>query len=245
MATPHIEAKENDFAKIVLMPGDPKRAKWIADNFLTDVRLVSAVRGILAFTGKTKGGAPVSVMASGMGMPSIGIYSHELFSCYGVEAIVRIGTMGTYQPEVKVKDVIIAEGACTDSNWMSQFHLGGGTFSAIADFGLLEKAVAAAREKNIPCHVGNILSADVFYDADQGLWKKWAGLGVLGVEMESYALYAEAARQNKKALTICTVSDSFVDKSRELSSEERQEGLVQMVEVALRLAEKWNGCPKK
>lgn len=245
MPTPHIEAQNGEFAKVVLMPGDPKRAEWIAKTYLKDAKLISAVRGILAFTGKAPDGTLVSVMASGMGMPSIGIYCHELFTSYGVEAIIRIGTMGTYQPNVHLKDVIIAEGACTDSNWMGQHNLYGGTYSAIADFSLLSSAAHIAREAKIPYHVGNILSADVFYDYRPEAWKKWANLGVLGVEMESYALYAEAALLKKRALTICTVSDSFVDSSKQLSSKERQDGLNQMIELAILVAESYNECLKK
>jgi len=245
MPTPHIGAQPGDFAKIVLMPGDPKRAKWIATTFLKDAKLVSEVRGILAYTGQAPDGSLISVMASGMGMPSIGIYSHELFTSYGVEAIIRIGTMGTYQKNVALKDIILAEGACTDSNWMGQYDLHGGTWSAIADFSLLESAAHIARETKLPYHVGNILSADVFYDHKPDMWKKWASLGVLGVEMESYALYAEAAALKKRALAICTVSDSFVDGSQKLSAEERQEGLVQMVELAILVAESYNACLKK
>ncbi len=245
MPTPHIEAKEGEFAKVVLMPGDPKRAEWIAKTFLKDAKLISAVRGILAYTGKAPDGSLVSVMASGMGMPSIGIYCHELYTSYGVEAIIRIGTMGTYQKNIKLKDIILAEGACTDSNWMGQHNLYGGTYSAIADFSLLSSAAYMADQAKIPYHVGNILSADVFYDYRPDAWKKWANLGVLGVEMETYALYAEAALLKKRALGICTVSDSFVDSSKQLTSKERQEGLVQMVELALLVAERYNGCLSK
>lgn len=245
MPTPHIEAQNGDFAKVVLMPGDPKRAEWIAKTYLKDAKLISSVRGILAFTGKAPDGSLISVMASGMGMPSIGIYCHELFTSYGVEAIIRIGTMGTYQPNVNLKDVILAEGACTDSNWMGQHNLYGGTYSAIADFSLLSSAARIAHEAKIPYHVGNILSADVFYDYRPEAWKKWANLGVLGVEMESYALYAEAALLKKRALTICTVSDSFTESNKQLSSKERQEGLSQMVELAILVAESYNECLAK
>lgn len=245
MPTPHISAKEGDFAKVVLMPGDPKRAEWIAKTFLKDAVLVSSVRGILAFTGKGPNGTPVSVMASGMGMPSIGIYCHELFTSYGVEAIIRIGTMGTYQKNIGLKDIVLAQAACTDSNWMGQHNLHGGTYSAISDFSLLSSAASIAHKNNLPYHVGNILSADVFYDYLPDMWKKWANLGVLGVEMESYALYAEAALLRKRALCICTVSDSFVDGSKKLTSDERQEGLSQMVNLALEVAESFNACQSK
>lgn len=244
MSTPHIEAKEGDFAKIVLMPGDPKRAEWIATNFLKDAKLVNSVRGILGFTGKAPDGSLVSVMASGMGMPSIGIYSHELFSFYGVEAIIRIGTIGAYQPGIELKDLLIGEGACTNSNWMGEYGLNGGTFSAIADYDLLSYAVESARKNNFKAHIGNILSSDTFYGADPEGWKKWENLGVLGVEMEAYSLYATAAKLKKKALAICTVSDSFHFK-KILTTQERQEGLVNMVNVALDVAMKFNACHTK
>lgn len=238
MPTPHINAKENDFAKVVLMPGDPLRAKWIATNFLIDAKLVTDVRGILGYTGKTKNGKVISVMASGMGMPSIGIYSRELFTSYGVETIIRIGTCGTYSPDVDVNDLILAQGSCTDSNWSSQFDLSGGTYSAIASFDVLLAAYEEGKKANKKIAVGNILSADVFYNEKQDGWKRWAKLGVLGVEMESYALYTNAARLNKKALCLLTVSDSFLS-DKALTSEQRQIGLKDMVEVAIATAERF------
>ena len=238
MGTPHINAKDGDFAKVVLMPGDPVRAKWIADTYLHDVKQVTDVRGILGFTGLTKNNVKISVMASGMGMPSIGIYSHELFTGYGVETIIRVGTCGTYQPEIKLKDVLICVGACTDSNWMSQFKLNG-TYSAIADFELAKTAGEEAKKLNAPYHAGNILAADVFYDPDPEIWKKWAALGVMGVEMESYSLYVNAARLHKRALCILTVTDSFLDHGTKLTSEERAFGLGRMIEVGIATAEKF------
>lgn len=236
MGTPHINAKDGAFAKTVLMPGDPKRAEWIANTFLTNVERVTDVRNIFGYTGYYNG-KKVSVMASGMGHPSIGIYSHELYTGYGVETIIRIGTCGSYQPEIKLFDVIIASGSSTDSNWAAQFNLMGGTFSAISNFDLAVKARDEAHRNKIVTHVGNVLSADVFYDHDQNAWKKWAGLGVLGVEMESYALYTTAAKLKKKALCILTVTDSFTDHSRIATVEERQVGLEKMVKVALEIAE--------
>lgn len=236
MGTPHINAKDGAFAKTVLMPGDPKRAEWIAKTFLTDVEKVTDVRNIWGFTGYYNG-KKISVMASGMGHPSIGIYSHELFTGYGVETIIRIGTCGSYQPNIKLFDVIVAIGSSTDSNWSAQFNLLGGTYSAIGDFDLAVKARDEARNKKIPVHVGQILSADVFYDDNPDAWKKWARLGVLGVEMESYALYTTAAKLGKKALCLLTVSDSFTDHSRIATVEERQLELAQMVKVALEIAE--------
>lgn len=238
MSTPHINANKGDFAKVVLMPGDPLRAKWIAETFLSDAKLVTSVRGILGYTGYTSSKKRISVMASGMGMPSIGIYSNELFSEYGVETIIRIGTCGTYQKEIDVGDVILAEGSCTDSNWSSQFALNGGTYSAIASFDVLLSAYEAANKLKKKVHVGNILSADVFYDDDKEVWKRWAKLGLLGVEMESYALYTNAAKFKKKALCILTVSDSFLS-DKILTSEQRQLGLKDMVEVAILTAEKF------
>jgi purine-nucleoside phosphorylase len=238
MPTPHIAAADHDFAKVVLMPGDPKRAQWIADTFLHDVKLVNDVRGILGFTGLTKNEKRVSVMASGMGMPSIGIYSHELFTKYGVEAIIRIGTCGSYQREIGLNEIVFAMGSCTDSNWMSQYHLQGCTYSAICDYELLESGVAAAKKAGYVYHVGNVLAADIFYDYDKEVWKKWAELGVLAVEMESYALYQTAALLHKRALTILTTSDSFILENK-LTSEERHTGLGHMVEIALAAAEQY------
>lgn len=237
MPTPHNNAEKGDFAKVVLMPGDPNRAQWIVDNFLHDVKLVNSVRGILAFTGYTSNNKRISVMASGMGQPSIGIYSSELYSEYGVETIIRVGTCGSYQPEINLKDILICAGSCTDSNWMSQFKLNG-TYSALASYDVLETAVSVLKNKKFPYHVGNIFSADIFYDYDREIWKKWAALGVMGVEMESYALYVQAAYHHKRALTILTVTDNFV-KEGKLTAEERQTGLRNMIEVAVETAEKF------
>ncbi|MFA5421808.1 MAG: purine-nucleoside phosphorylase [Bacilli bacterium] len=236
MGTPHINAEQGAFAKVVLMPGDPLRAKWIAENFLVDAKLVNDVRGILGFTGYTKNGKRVSVMASGMGQPSIGIYSHELYTGYGVEAIIRVGTCGSYQEKVNLFDVLACQTASTDSNWAAQFDLKGGTYSAGADFDLLLKAHEVLKARHMPLHVGNILSADVFYDVDRNSWKKWAALGVMGVEMESYSLYTTAARLSKRALCLLTVTDHFL-KSEKATSEQRQLGLGKMIEVAIEVAE--------
>lgn len=236
MPTPHNEAQKGDIAKVVLMPGDPRRAAWIAENFLHDAKLVNTVRGMLCFTGYTKNNCRISVMAHGMGNPSVGIYSHELFTEYDVDVIIRVGTCGSYQPYIKVRDIIFAQGACTDSNWMSQYELNG-TYSAIASFDVLEKAVSVVREKGLGFHVGNVFAADVFYDVDSTLWKKWAKLNVLAVEMESYALYVNAAYLGKKALTILTATDNFVTGER-LSIQERQAGLNDMMAVAIATAEK-------
>lgn len=236
MPTPHIAADKGDFAKVVLMPGDPLRAKWIAETFLTDAKLVTSTRNVFGYTGHTKSGKLISVMASGMGMPSIGIYSHELFAFYGVETIIRIGTAGAYQPEIKQGDLLLAQGACTDSNWMGGYDLRGGTFSAVSSFPVLLSAYLYGKKMGKAVHVGNVLSADIYYDEDPNTWKRWAKLGVLGVEMESYALYANAARMGKNALCILTVSNSFLG-GEEMSAEQRQSGLVDMVEVAVKTAE--------
>lgn len=235
MPTPHINALPGSFAKTVLMPGDPKRAKWIAETFLVDAKLVTDVRGILGYTGHTKSGKLISVMASGMGHPSIGIYSHELFTEYGVESIIRIGTCGSYQEAINVRDVLICQGASTDSSWTTQFNLYGGTLSAISDFELTSRAVEAAKKLNTKIHVGNILASDVFYHHDRDLWKRWAELGIMGVEMESYALYVTAQLLRKKALCILTVTDHFI-LDQKLTSDERQNSLVQMVELAIEAA---------
>lgn len=238
MGTPHINAEPKDFAKVVLMPGDPVRAKWIAETFMHDCVLVNDVRGILAYTGYTKNNKRITVMASGMGQPSIGIYSYELYSFMGVEAIIRVGTCGSYQPEINLFDVIIASTASTDSNWQSQYKVNG-IYSAGADFELLQAAYEAAKANNAPYHVGNILSADVFYDNDPDSWKAWANLNVLGVEMESYALYCNAAKLRKRALCMLTVTDSFVNKERKATSDERVHGLSKMIELAIETAEKF------
>ena len=233
MPTPHNNAKKGDFAKTVLMPGDPLRAKFIAQTFLENPVLVTGVRNIYGYTGTYKG-KKVSVMASGMGMPSIGIYSYELFTQYDVDTIIRIGSCGSYKENVNVFDLIVCQGACTDSNWAYQYELPG-TVSAIADFELCRDAYDKAKELGFNVHVGNILSSDVFYGAPKDQWKKWAALGCLGVEMESYALYCNAASLGKKALCILTVSDHFI-KPEITTAEQRQTGFKQMMEVALEIA---------
>ncbi len=231
--TPHITAKKGDFAQTVLMPGDPLRAKFIAETFLEDAVLVNNVRGINGYTGYYKG-KRVSVMASGMGQPSMAIYSYELFNFYDVETIIRIGSCGAIDGDLKLKDIVIAMGACTNGNYASQYSLPG-TFSAIADFELVKNAVEICKRDNVRFKVGNILSSDTFYD-DSNSTLKWAKMGVLGVEMESYALYCNALRANKKALCICTVSDSIVHPDQITSAEERQNSFTQMMEIALELA---------
>ncbi|MBD5155712.1 MAG: purine-nucleoside phosphorylase [Oscillibacter sp.] len=234
MPTPHNSANPGDFAKTVLMPGDPLRAKFIADTFLDDAKLVNNVRGIHGYTGTYKG-VPVSVMASGMGMPSIGIYSYELYDQYGVENIIRIGSAGAISAKLKLRDVVAAQGACTNSNFAHQYGLPG-AFAPIADYTLLETAVAAAREIGVEMPVGNLLSSDTFYDASQSSMK-WAEMGVLAVEMEAAALYMNAAKLGKRALAICSISDSMVT-GEELDAAERQTSFTTMMKIALETAVK-------
>ena len=238
--TPHINvADEIGFGKTVLMPGDPLRAKFIAENFLENPVLVNNVRGVQGHTGWYKG-VKVSVMASGMGMPAIGIYSHELFNFFGVENIIRVGSAGSIQDNINLYDIVIAQGAFTDSNWMSQFHLPG-TFAPIADYKLLSEAVKAAEAHGAVYHVGNVNSSDVFYgdhvevpeglDSVYGLKK----MGVMALEMEAAALYMNAARYGKRGLCICTISDHVL-KGVETTAEERQNSFTQMMKIALDVA---------
>lgn len=232
MSTPHNQAKKGEIAKTVLMPGDPLRAKFLAEKYLENVVEFNSVRNMLGFTGEYKG-KKVSIMGSGMGMPSIGIYCHELYTQYDVENIIRIGSCGSLKEDVHMRDIIIAQGACTDSNFAAQYNLGG-TFSAISSFDLLEKAVQKAKLNDVNYHVGNILSSDIFYNAE-GSNLKWAKAGCLGVEMESYALFTTAAYLNKKALTLLTVSDSLVT-SEETTAQEREQTFTAMMEIALEVA---------
>lgn len=231
--TPHIAAKEGDFAKTVLMPGDPLRAKFIAETFLTDAVLVNNVRGVNGYTGYYNG-KRVSVMASGMGIPSMGIYSYELFNFYDIDNIIRIGTAGSIHPDLKIRNVVLAMGACTDSNYGAQYELPG-TFAPIASFELLRKAVKQIEEMgNIGYKVGNVVSSDVFY-SDRQTTAAWQKMGALAVEMESAALYMNAARAGKNALTICTISDSLVT-GEVTTAEERQTSFSDMMKIALEIA---------
>ena len=231
--TPHITAKAGDFAETVLMPGDPLRSEFIAKHYLEDPVLVNDVRGVHGYTGRWHG-RRVSVMASGMGQPAIGIYSYELFNFYGVEQIIRVGSCGSFHPDLHARDLLLAMGACTNGNYAMQYRLPG-TFCPIADFGLLRRAVETCESMGLRYMVGNIFSSDTFYDdANSGM--EWVKMGVLGVEMESAALYCNAARAGKKALCICTVSDSFVHPEENTTAEERQTSFTQMMEVALSLA---------
>lgn len=231
--TPHINACPDDFAKTVLMPGDPLRSKFIAENFLKDAVLVNNVRGVQGYTGYYKG-KKISVMASGMGMPSMGIYSYELFNFFGVENIIRIGSAGALQEHVKLRDIVIGMGACTNSAYVSQYGLNG-SFAPTADFELLCKAAQTAKDMGLDYHVGNVLSSDTFYSAETDANEKWRDMGVLAVEMETAALYMNAAVSGKKALAIYTVSD-HIFRGEATSSEERQNSFTQMMELALNTA---------
>ena len=239
MSTPHNNAERGAFAKTVLMPGDPLRAKFIAETFLEDAKLVNNVRGIQGYTGMYKG-TPVSVMASGMGCPSIGIYSYELFTQYGVDNIIRIGSAGAISPELQLRDVVAGMGACTNSSYVNQYRLPG-HFAPIASFELLEMAVASARELGVRMPVGNLFSSDTFYDAASSSME-WGKMGCLAVEMEAAALYCNAAYTHKRALAICSISDSLVT-GEELNAEERQNTFTNMMKIALEVAVKATKLP--
>lgn len=232
--TPHIQVKEkNVIAETVLLPGDPLRAKFIAENFLENPVQFNSVRNMFGYTG-TYNGTRISVMGTGMGMPSIGIYSFELINFYGVKNLIRIGSCGSIQENINVRDIVIGMAASTNSNYASQYNLPG-TFAPTASWKLLKKAVNVASEKGIDVKVGNILSSDIFYDDNKDSWKQWAKMGVMAVEMEAAALYMNAARAKANALCILTVSDSLVTHEK-TSSDERQNTFTQMMEIALGLA---------
>lgn len=231
--TAHNNAKANDFAKTVLMPGDPLRAKYIAETYLENPRQVTAVRNMFGYTGTYKG-KEISVMGGGMGMPSIGIYSYELFNFYGVDQIIRIGSAGALQDHIKVMDVVIGMGACTDSNYAYQYGLPG-TFAPIADYELMNKAIEIAKRQGTNVVVGNVVSSDVFYNADPTVNDRWRSMGVLAVEMEAAALYMNAAKAKKKALCMLTISDHIYT-GEALCAEDRQLGFGKMMEIALELA---------
>ena len=232
MPTPHIEAPEGAYARTVLMPGDPLRAKFISETFLTDPVQVNGVRGMLGYTGTYKG-VPVSVQGSGMGCPSMGIYSYELFHFYGVENIIRVGTTGSIQEGLCIGDLVIALGACGNSHFADQYQLPG-LFAPTASFPLVKTAEAIAAERGLRCAVGNVCSNDTFYD-DISPVEAWRKMGVLAFEMESTALYCNAARAGKNAMTLLTVSDELLT-HRETSSQERQTAFTAMMEVALETA---------
>ncbi len=231
--TPHINACPEDFAKTVLMPGDPLRSKFIAENFFENARLVNNVRGVQGYTGTYKG-ERVSVMASGMGMPSIAIYSYELFSFFGVENIIRVGSVGGMAENVKIRDIIFGMGASTTTSFAVQYGLEG-VFAPLADYKLLSTAIAEADRIGASYHVGNLLSSDIFYNANPDANTKWTKMGVLGVEMEAAALYMNAAHLGKRALAICTVSDHLAT-GESLDAEARQNSFTEMMEIALNTA---------
>ena len=234
MSTPHNRAENGDFAKTVLMPGDPLRAKFIAETFLEDPRLVTDVRGMYGYTG-TYQGRPISVMGSGMGMPSIGIYSYELYTQYGVENIIRVGSAGAMRADLELGSVVAGQGACTNSNFADQYELGV-HYAPIADFDLLMAAVESARELGVKMPVGNLYSSDTFYDA-AGRNARMQKMGVMAVEMEAAALYCTAAYLGKRALAICSISDNLV-LGTELTADERQTTFTNMMKIGLEVAVK-------
>ena len=230
--TPHIEAKEGEIAKTVIMAGDPLRAKFMAEKYLDNPTIYNQVRGMFGYTGTYKG-KRVSIQGHGMGIPSIGIYTYELFNFYDVDTIIRVGSAGAIDDDLNIGDIVMGMGACTNSNYARQYNLCG-TFAPIADFGLLSKAVSEAERQGFRYKVGNLYSSDTFYDDDENSLNQWQKMGVLAVEMEAPALYMNAARAGKKALCICTISDCpFKDIAT--TSEQRQTGFTNMMEVALAL----------
>ena len=232
MPTPHNSAKKGDIAKTVLLPGDPLRAKFIAENFLENPVCFNEVRNMFGFTG-TFQGKTVSVMGTGMGCPSIGLYTYELKHFYDVENLIRIGSCGAIQEKLELGDIVMAAGACTDSRYAHQFELPG-TYSAVATYELLKTAQERAQEHGYRYSIGNVLSSDLFY-SDTPQWKQWAKMGVLALEMESYALYCNAARAGVQALGIFTISDSLVS-GKEMDAQSRQTSFTNMMQVALETA---------
>jgi len=230
MATKHMNAARGDFAETVLMPGDPLRAQYIADTYLDDARRVNDVRNMWGFTGAYKG-HPVSVMAHGMGIPSASIYTTELIAEYGVKRVIRVGSCGTTHPAVKLRDIIIGLGACTDAN-INRIRFGGYDYAPIATFDLVKKAVAAAEQHNVRHHVGNLFSADLFYTPDTAMFETMAKYNVYGIEMEAAGIYPIAAEYDAEALAICTVSDD-IPSGAALTSEERQTTFDEMILIAL------------
>ncbi|MDE5564683.1 MAG: purine-nucleoside phosphorylase [Oscillospiraceae bacterium] len=230
--TPHLQGNKGDYAPIVLMPGDPLRAKFIAETYLENVTCVNEIRGMFGYTGTYKG-VPISVQGSGMGQPSIGIYSYELYNFFDVQCIIRIGTAGGIAESVQLYDILLAQGACTNGAYADQYRLPG-VYAPIASFRLLKTAADMAETLGLPVHVGNLFSSDMFYD-DANSLADWQKMGVLGVEMESAALYLNAARARKEALCICTVSDCPL-RGESTTPEERQNGFTRMMELALETA---------
>ncbi len=233
LPTPHNQAKKGDIAKTVLMPGDPLRAKFIAETYLENIVCFNTTRNMLGYTGTYKG-KEISVMGSGMGIPSIGIYSYELYQFYDVDSIIRVGSAGSFRDDVHVMDIVFGMGACTNSNFVDQYNLPG-SYAAIADYELLSRAIKIAEEQEKKYVVGNILSSDTFYNDDNSVNDAWRKMGVIAVEMEAAGLYMNAARLKKKALCILTISDHiYLDEI--ISAEERQTGFGNMIEIALELA---------
>ena len=234
MPTPHNAAAKGDIAKTILMPGDPLRAKFIAETFFTDPKLFNNIRGVQGYTGTYKG-VPVSVMASGMGMPSMGLYAYELYTQYDVDNIIRVGSAGAMRADLALGSVVAGQGACTNSSFADQYELGG-TFAPICDFDLLMAAVESARELGVKMPVGNIYSSDTFYDA-AGRNLRYAKMGVMAVEMEAAGLYCTAAYTGKRALAICSISDNLIT-GEELPPEDRQTTFTNMMKIGLEVAVK-------
>ncbi len=233
MATPHNAGNKDQIAKIVIMQGDPLRTQYVAEKFLENAEMFTSVRGMYGYTGTYKG-KRISVMGHGMGMPSIGIYTYELFNFYDVDCIIRSGSAGAITDKLELRNIVLAQGSCTDSNYADQYQLPG-TYAPIADFGMLMTAYETAKELNIDVNVGNVITTDVFYNANPNYNKAWADMGVLAVEMEAAALYMNAAQAGKKALCMCTVSDSLVT-GEQLTVEERERGFDAMLTLALETA---------
>ena len=234
MPTPHNAAAKGDIAKTILMPGDPLRAKFIAETFFTDPKLFNNIRGVQGYTGTYKG-VPVSVMASGMGMPSMGLYAYELYTQYDVDNIIRVGSAGAMRADLALGRVVAGQGACTNSSFADQYELGG-TFAPICDFDLLMAAVESARELGVKMPVGNLYSSDTFYDA-AGRNLRYAKMGVMAVEMEAAGLYCTAAYTGKRALAICSISDNLIT-GEELPPEDRQTTFTNMMKIGLEVAVK-------
>ena len=233
MATAHINGNPGDFASTVLMPGDPLRAKMIAEKYLENAVLVNNIRGVQGYTGTYKG-KRVSVMASGMGMPSMGIYSYELFNFFGVNNIIRIGSAGALHTDIHVRDIVIGMGCSTDSNYAANYKIPG-TLAPICNYEILSKCVESAKEMGVTYHVGNLLSSDVFYGDDETANDAWAKMGIMAIEMEGAALYMNAARAKKNALVVCTVSNHIIT-GEETTAEERQNSFGEMITLALETA---------
>ena len=237
MATPHNTAEKGDFAKTVLMPGDPLRAKYIAEHYFENPKLVNNVRGVQGYTGTYKG-VPVSVMASGMGMPSMAIYSYELFNFSGVENILRVGSAGAVSMELKVRDIVLGQGACTSSSMQDNFGVNG-HFAPLGSWDLLKCAAEICEERKLRYKAGNLISSDIFYNDDPSFNQPFVNLGALAVEMEAAALYMNAARAGKRALAICTISDHILT-GEATTAEERQNTFNEMMELALEVAVRMN-----